>query len=169
MATKKTTARKTTDGKSTKGGKTKVNSATPFLWYQQGADEAARFYVSLFQGARITGTSPMSTSFRIAGTDFIALNGGPSYKLTPAFSIMVEVNTQDEIDRLWGALTANGGREDRCGWLVDKFGLSWQVIPKKLPKLLFHKDPQVAQRAMEAMLKMQKIDIAAVERAARGK
>ncbi|HEV8360197.1 MAG TPA: VOC family protein [Candidatus Thermoplasmatota archaeon] len=164
MATK--TTKRTTKSK---GAKVKANSITPFLWYERGAEEAARFYVSLVAGSRIKETSPMSTSFSLGGQDFIAFNGGPDLKLNPAFSVFVEVNTQDEIDTLWEQLTADGGEESRCGWLVDRFGLSWQIIPKALPKLLFHKDPGVRERAMQAMLKMQKIDLAELQAAAKGR
>jgi predicted 3-demethylubiquinone-9 3-methyltransferase (glyoxalase superfamily) len=164
MATKK----RTTRARGAKGAKVKVNRVTPFLWYERDADAAARFYVSLFQGSRIRSQGPMSTSFSLAGQDFIAFNGGRDLRLNPAFSMFVEVTTQEEVDRLWTALTADGGEEGRCGWLVDRYGLSWQVIPKRLPQLLFHKDPKMAQRAMQAMLKMGKIDVAELEAAARG-
>lgn len=148
--------------------KIEVDAVTPFLWFEKGAEEAARFYVSLFRGSRLTRTSPMSVEFNLAGTDFYALNGGPSYKLTPAFSFFVSVDTQADVDALWETLTADGGEESMCGWLVDRFGVSWQIIPKRLPQLLFHKDPKVAQRATRAMLQMRKIDIAALEKAAKG-
>lgn len=151
------------------GTKIAVKGITPFLWFKDNAQEAAEFYVALFKGSKIRSRSPQSVEFTLAGQDFYALNGGPHYQLTPAYSMFVEVTTQQEVDYLWNALTADGGQESMCGWLVDKFGLSWQVIPTKLPKLLYHKDPGVAQRAMEAMLKMQKIDIATLERAAKGK
>ena len=144
-----------------------VQGITPFLWFDDDAEEAARFYVSIFKGSRILSASPMSVEFNLAGQDFYALNGGPAYKLTPAFSMFVSVKTQEDVDRLWETLT-KGGQESRCGWLVDKFGLSWQIIPARLPQLLGHKDPEVAQRAMQAMLKMTKIDIAALDEAARG-
>lgn len=166
MRTKTTTRRA---GKATKGARVRASSVRPFLWFERGAEEAARFYVSLLAGSRVTGSSPMSTSFRLAGQDFVAFNGGRDLRLNPAFSIMVEVRTQAEVDRLWDALTADGGEESRCGWLVDRFGLSWQVIPRRLPQLLFHKDPAVAQRATQAMLKMRKIDLAELEAAARGR
>jgi predicted 3-demethylubiquinone-9 3-methyltransferase (glyoxalase superfamily) len=146
-----------------------VESVTPFLWFDSGAEEAARFYVSLIKGSKIVSASPMSVEFNLAGQEFYALNGGPHYELTPAFSIFVTVKTQDEVDFLWDALTKDGGEESRCGWLVDKFGVSWQVIPKRLPQLLSHKNPKVAQRAMEAMMKMGKIDIATLDKAARAK
>ena len=130
----------------------------------------ANFYVSLFKNSKIghiarygeAGPGPkgsvLSVTFRLEGQEFFALNGGPHYKFTPAISLFVNCETQEEVDQLWAKLSA-GGREDRCGWLQDKYGLSWQIIPKVLGELLGHKDPQVAQRAMQAMLKMSKIDI----------
>ncbi len=144
-----------------------VQGITPFLWFDDDAEEAARFYVSLFKDSKIVSASPMSVEFNLAGQDFYALNGGPVFKLTPAFSVFVTVKTQKEVDHLWETLS-KGGEKSRCGWLVDRFGLSWQIIPTRLPELLGHKDPEVAQRAMKAMLKMGKIDIAALEKAARG-
>ena len=144
------------------------DNITPCLWFDGNAEEAARFYVSIFKGSRIVSASPMSVEFNLAGTDFYALNGGPTYKLTPAFSMFVTVKTQKQVDHLWGVLTKDGGEESMCGWLVDKFGLSWQIIPKRLPELLGHRKPEVAQRAVQAMLKMRKIDIAALEKAALG-
>jgi predicted 3-demethylubiquinone-9 3-methyltransferase (glyoxalase superfamily) len=150
-----------------KRAKVKARSVTPFLWFQKDAEAAARFYVGLFQDARVLDANPMSVSFRIAGTDFIAFNGGPDLELNPAYSMFVEVDTQEQVDRLWAALT-EGGEESRCGWLVDKFGLSWQIIPKRLPQLLYHKDPEVAQRALQAMLTMRKIEVAELEAAAKG-
>lgn len=145
-----------------------VQGITPFLWFDDDAEEAARFYVSIFKGSKIVSATPMSVEFNLAGQDFYALNGGPTYKLTPAFSMFVRVKTQKEVDYLWETLS-KGGEKSMCGWLVDKFGLSWQIIPTRLPELLGHKDPEVAQRAMQAMLKMRKIDIAALENAARGR
>ena len=148
-----------------------------FLWYDTQAEEAANFYVSLFKNSKIghiarygeAGPGPkgsaMSVTFQLEGQEFFALNGGPHYKFTPAISLFVNCESQEEVDQLWAKLSA-GGREDRCGWLQDKYGLSWQIIPKVLGELLGHKDPQVAQRAMQAMLKMSKIDIHALQQAA---
>jgi predicted 3-demethylubiquinone-9 3-methyltransferase (glyoxalase superfamily) len=144
-----------------------VQGITPFLWFEKNAEEAARFYVSIFKGSKILSANPMSVEFNLAGQDFYALNGGPTYKLTPAFSMFVSVKTQKDVDSLWETLS-KGGEKSMCGWLVDRFGVSWQVIPTRLPELLGHKDPAVAQRAVAAMLKMQNIDIAALEKAARG-
>ncbi|HEX2021501.1 MAG TPA: VOC family protein [Candidatus Thermoplasmatota archaeon] len=148
-----------------KTSKVAVEGVTPFLWFEKDAEEAARFYVSVFQGSRIVSASPMSVEFNLAGQDFYALNGGPTYKLTPAYSMFVRVKGQEEVDRLWETLT-EGGEPSMCGWLVDRFGLSWQIIPERLPQLLFHKDPEVARRATQAMLRMTKIDVAALEEAA---
>ena len=148
-----------------------------FLWFNDKAEEAANFYVSLFKNSKILNVtrygeagpgpkgSAMSVTFQLEGQEFYALNGGPHFKFTPAISLFVNCETQAEVDELWEKLSA-GGREDRCGWLQDKYGLSWQIIPTALGKMLGDKDPTKAKRAMEAMLKMQKIDIATLERAA---
>jgi predicted 3-demethylubiquinone-9 3-methyltransferase (glyoxalase superfamily) len=161
------TATKTATKTRASGAKISVNGITPFLWYDDNAEEAARFYVSIFKGSKIVSASPMSVEFNLAGQDVFALNGGPHYKLTPAFSMFVSCRTQKDVDHLWETLS-KGGEKSRCGWLVDKFGLSWQIIPTRLPELLGHKDPDVAQRAAQAMMKMKKIDIKALERAAMG-
>ena len=148
-----------------------MQKVTTFLWYEDQAEEAAKFYVSVFKGAEIVDTMPgpggkaMAATFRIDGQEFIAFNGGPHYKLTPAVSVFVSVETQAEVDELWAKLLAGGGEESQCGWLVDRFGLSWQVIPKKLGQLLSAPDREKAGRAMQAMLKMRKIDIAGLQRA----
>jgi len=151
-----------------------------FLWYDTQAEEAANFYVSLFKNSKIgqiarygeAGPGPkgsvMSVTFQLEGQDFYALNGGPHFKFTPAISLFVNCKTQEEVDQLWEKLSA-GGRQDRCGWLQDKYGLSWQIIPKVLGELLGHKDPQIARRVMQAMLQMTKIDIRALQHAAEAK
>jgi predicted 3-demethylubiquinone-9 3-methyltransferase (glyoxalase superfamily) len=143
---------------------------TPFLWFDSNAEEAADFYVSVFPNSRKlselrnTGDAPgpkggvLTVSFELDGLRFTALNGGPAYQFTPAISFAVRCDTQQEIDDYWSKLTA-GGKEIQCGWLVDKFGLSWQIVPARLPELL--KD----SRAMQAMMKMKKLDIAELERA----
>jgi len=148
-----------------------------FLWYDTQAEEAANFYVSIFKNSKIGkisrygegGPGPqgsvMGVTFQLEDQEFFALNGGPHFKFTPAISLFVNCETQEEVDALWEKLSA-GGRTDRCGWLQDKFGLSWQIIPKVLGELLGHKDPQVAKRAMQAMLQMSKIDIRALQQAA---
>jgi predicted 3-demethylubiquinone-9 3-methyltransferase (glyoxalase superfamily) len=132
------------------------NKVTPFLWFDSNAEAAARFYVSLFPGSKITSTSPMSVTFELEGRPYFALNGGPSYRLSPAFSMYVSCKDQAEIDHFWSALLSDGGEPSRCGWLVDRFGLSWQVIPEELPRLI--SDP----RGLQAMLKMTKIDLSAL-------
>jgi predicted 3-demethylubiquinone-9 3-methyltransferase (glyoxalase superfamily) len=152
-------------------GKQKV---TPFLWYDGTAEEAANFYVTLFKNSKVTGKTPgpggkpMTVTFTLDGQPYIALNGGPHYRLNAAFSLFVDCEDQGEVDDLWGKLTANGGRENQCGWLIDKFGLSWQIIPKALTRLMSDPDPAKSKRVVDAMLKMQKIDVPTLEKAHRG-
>src|SRR5688572_19180049 len=138
---------------------------TPFLWFDGNAEEAAKYYVSIFKNGKITGVtrfganeSVMTVSFELEGQKFIALNGGPKFKFTPAFSLFVDCEDQAEIDRLWAALTEGGG-EDMCGWLRDKYGMSWQIIPSCLGDLL------QKPGAVEAMLQMRKLDIEALRKA----
>ncbi len=151
----------------------------PCLWYDMNAEEAANFYVSLLPDSRIvnvqrspadTPSGPAGTvlvvEFILAGEEYIGLNGGPQFPHTEAFSLQVQTEDQAETDRLWDALTANGGEESVCGWLKDRWGLSWQITPRRLLELMADKDEGRARRAMDAMLKMRKIDIAEVERAA---
>ena len=139
-----------------------------FLWFDSNANEAAQFYCSVFPDAKITSTSPMSSSFQIADQRFVAFNGGPHYQLSPAVSVFISVDSQAEIDALWTRFLETGGKESRCGWLVDKFGLSWQIIPKQLLALISDSDPAKAKRAVQAMMTMAKIDIAAIQRAHAG-
>ncbi len=142
---------------------------TPFLWFKAGqAEEAARFYVSLLDGSRVLDVNPMVTTFELAGQRYSALNGNPGQPFTEAFSLMVECVDQPEVDRLWDTLTSNGGKPGRCGWCTDKFGVSWQIIPRALMELLGERDPQKAARVREAMLAMNKIDVAALRRAHAG-
>jgi predicted 3-demethylubiquinone-9 3-methyltransferase (glyoxalase superfamily) len=153
---------------------------TPFLWFDAQAEEAALFYVSLFPDSRIesltryseAGPGPvgsaMTVEFSLRGRRFVALNGGPVFSFTPAVSFVVDCEDQAEIDRYWSALSA-GGSEGQCGWLTDKFGLSWQIVPKALGRILGDPDPERARRATEAMLKMKKLSIAELEAAAGGK
>jgi predicted 3-demethylubiquinone-9 3-methyltransferase (glyoxalase superfamily) len=146
--------------------KLSTHKVTPFLWFEDQAEAAAKFYVSLFPRSRITsiarrGRKAFTVSFELDGTPFVALNGGPHFKLTPAFSLFVSCRDQREIDSLWKKLLRGGGEPSRCGWLVDRFGLSWQVIPEQLPALV--SDP----RGMAAMLAMEKIDLAALRAAVR--
>jgi predicted 3-demethylubiquinone-9 3-methyltransferase (glyoxalase superfamily) len=149
---------------------------TPFLWYDGQAEEAANLYVSLFPNSRIlnatrygaAGPGPqgsvMTVSFELDGLRFIALNGGPHYKFTEAVSFSVDCSTQDEVDRYWNALS-EGGEQGPCGWLKDRFGLSWQVNPSALGEMLGDPDPKKSKRVMEAMLKMKKIVIADLRKA----
>lgn len=147
-----------------------MQKIVPFLWFDDKAEEAANFYVSIFKNSKIVSVtrygaagpgpkgSVMSVTFELEGQPFYALNGGPQFKFTPAISLFVNCETQQEVDELWKKLTA-GGREDQCGWLQDKYGLSWQIVPTALGKMLGDKDAAKANRAMQAMLQMKKIDI----------
>jgi len=151
---------------------------TPCLWFDSQAEEAATLYVSLFDDAEVTdvrhldgtpsGDNVALVFFRLEGQSFTAINGGPQFPFTEAVSFSVSCPDQAEVDRLWKALTADGGEEGQCGWLKDRFGLSWQIIPDRMGELLSDPDPQRAGRAMQAMLKMQKIEIQALEDAANG-
>ena len=158
-----------------------MQKITPFLWFDGQAEEAARFYVSLFPDSRIervtrspadTPSGPagmvITVEFTLAGTRFVALNGGPMYRFTEAVSFQIACADQAEVDRLWSALS-EGGTESQCGWLKDRWGLSWQIVPTRLHQLLADPDPKRARRAAEAMLKMKKLDIAGMERAADGR
>ena len=154
----------------------------PCLWYDGDAEEAANFYVTLLPDSRIDNVqrSPadnpsmkagavLVVEFTLAGQRYIGLNGGPQFKFTEAVSFQVRTEDQAETDRLWNALVGNGGEESQCGWLKDKWGLSWQITPKRLLELMGDSDRERARRAMEEMLTQRKIDIAAIERAADGK
>ncbi len=148
-----------------------MNKITPFLWFDTQAEEAMNFYVSIFKNSKVGSISRagdngpvFSVTFELEGQEFFALNGGPEYSFTPAISLFVNCNSQEEVDELWAKLT-EGGQGDRCGWLKDKYGLSWQIIPTALGEMLGDKDPEKAQRVMQAMLQMGKIDIAGLKRA----
>ena len=141
---------------------------TTFLWFDDNAAAAAQFYVSIFKNSRIVSASPMAVNFQLEGQQFTGLNGGPRFTFTEAISLFVSCETQREVDDLWSKLTADGGEESMCGWLKDKYGLSWQIIPTALLRGLSDPDRGTAQRVMQAMLTMRKIDIAALERARRG-
>lgn len=145
-----------------------MQKITPFLWFDGKAQEAAKFYTSIFKNSRIHSSSPMSATFELDGTKFIALNGGPMFQFTPAISFYVNCETQREIDYFWEKLSA-GGEPGKCGWLKDKFGVSWQIIPPILGKLISDDDEQKSGRAMQAMLQMTKIDIKALKQAYEGK
>jgi predicted 3-demethylubiquinone-9 3-methyltransferase (glyoxalase superfamily) len=152
---------------------------TPFLWFDHQAEEAVNFYTSIFRNSTIesvtrygeTGPGPkgsvMTIAFQLQGQQFVALNGGPTFKFTEAVSFVVNCEIQEEIDEYWAKLQAGGGKEVECGWLKDKYGLSWQIVPTVLLKLLGDKDAEKADRVMKAMMTMKKIDIAALEAAAR--
>jgi predicted 3-demethylubiquinone-9 3-methyltransferase (glyoxalase superfamily) len=147
-----------------------MQKITPFLWFDSQAEQAANFYVSLFKDSRITNVSRygeggpgpqgsvMAVNFQLEGQDFSALNGGPEFQFTPAISFFVDCATQEEVDRLWDKLT-EGGEEVQCGWLKDKYGLSWQIVPSGLNDLLNGRDAAGSRRAMQAMLQMKKIDL----------
>ena len=140
---------------------------TPFLWFEKDAEKAAEFYVSLFPGSRVLQASPMVTTFELAGVQFMALNGGPTFTLNESFSMFISCEDQREVDALWDALLKDGGTPSQCGWLKDRFGLSWQVVPKAFMKLASDPNPKKSQAVMQAMLKMVKLDIATLERAHR--
>ena len=151
---------------------------TPFLWYNTQAEEAMNLYVSIFKNAKAgpIGRSPaappgangvMSVTFELEGQRFMALNGGPAHPFTPAISLFVDCETQLDVDDLWNRFT-DGGKPGRCGWLTDKFGLSWQIIPKGLGEMLSDPDPVRAQRVLQAMLRMNKIDLGGLKRAYAG-
>ncbi len=148
----------------------RMQKITTFLWFDDKAEEAANFYVSFFKNSKIetisrygdAGPGPKGTvmivTFQLDGQEFTALNGGPQFTFTPAISLLVNCETQEEVDELWEKLSA-GGRKDRCGWLQDKYGLSWQIIPTVLGKLMSDPDPAKSSRVMKAMLQMDKLDI----------
>lgn len=154
-----------------------MQKITPFLWFDTEGEDAAKFYTSVFPNSKIgeisrygsAGPRPegtvMTVSFELDGQRFVALNGGPEFTFSEAVSFLVNCDTQDEVDSYWSALS-EGGEEGPCGWLKDKFGLSWQIVPKRLPELLADPDRERAQRVMEAMLKMRKIEVHELERAA---
>jgi predicted 3-demethylubiquinone-9 3-methyltransferase (glyoxalase superfamily) len=161
-----------------------ANKITPCLWFDSEAEEAANFYASLFKNSKIGAVSRygnegqeihgqkagkvMTVEFELEGLKFLALNGGPVFKFNEAVSLQIHCQTQDEVDYFWSKLTGGGGKESQCGWLKDRFGLSWQIIPDALPQLLKSKDAATGDRVMKAMLQMKKIDIATLERAAAG-
>ena len=152
------------------------------LWFDTQAEEAAKFYVSILPNSRITNTSyypegppdpsragtVLTVSFILDGREFMALNGGPQYTFNPAVSLVVNCDTQDEVDALWAKLTA-GGQEVQCGWLTDRFGLSWQIVPREFIRMITGPDKAAAQRAVQAMLSMKKLDVAVLRKAYEGK
>lgn len=158
-----------------------IQKIKPFLWYDTQAEEAAKYYCSIFKNSKLLNVerypegspggmagSVMIVSFELEGIEFVALNAGPTFKFTEAISFVVSTESQEETDHYWNKLTADGGQESACGWLKDKFGLSWQITPKRLIELISSKDKATATRAMQSMMTMRKIDIATIERAAKG-
>src|SRR5438445_2615827 len=153
-----------------------MQKITPFLWFDDKAEEAMNFYVSIFKNSKVVrvsrygeaGPGPkgtvMSATFQLDGQDFFALNGGPQFTFTSAISFFVNCETQQEVDELWEKLS-EGGKKERCGWLKDKYGLSWQIIPSVLGKMLQDQDPEKSKRVMQAMLQMDKIDIKTLQQA----
>jgi len=147
-----------------------MQKITPFLWFDDKAEEAVNFYVSIFKNSKVLGISRygdagpgpkgtvMVAKFQLEGHEFIALNGGPQFKFTEAISFLVNCESQEEVDKFWEKLS-EGGKESQCGWLKDKYGLSWQIVPTVLGEMLKDKDPEKSKRVMQAMLQMQKIDI----------
>jgi predicted 3-demethylubiquinone-9 3-methyltransferase (glyoxalase superfamily) len=156
-----------------------MQKITPFLWFNDKAEEAMNYYVSIFKNSTVlsvtrygeAGPGPkgtvMTASFQLDGQEFIALNGGPRFTFSPAVSFVVNCQTQEEVDDLWEKLS-RGGRTDQCGWLQDRYGLSWQIVPTVLPQLLGDKDPAKSHRVMKAMLQMTKIDIKRLKEAYQG-
>ena len=161
-----------------------MQKITPFLWFDHEAEEAAKFYVSIFKNSRVGAItryneessraagrpagSVMTVAFELDGQHFTALNGGPQFTFTEAMSLVVHCDTQEEVDHFWGKLTA-GGQEVQCGWLKDRYGVSWQITPRVLPEMLQDKDPARARRVMAAMLTMKKLDMSALQRAYEGR
>ena len=156
-----------------------MQKITPFLWFDGKAEEAVNFYTSIFKNAKVgsitrygeEGPGPkgtvMTASFQLEGQEFVALNGGPEYKFIPAISFVVNCKTQEEVDEFWETLS-KGGEPVQCGWLTDKYGVSWQIVPTILVEMLQDKDPEKSKRVMQAMLQMIKIDINGLKRAYEG-
>jgi len=150
-----------------------MQKITPFLWFNNNAEEAMNFYVSVFKDASINnvhkmGDKVLTASFTINGQEFMVLNGGPLFKFNESVSFFVNCADQAEVDYLWESLTADGGQESQCGWLKDKYGLSWQIVPQMLGSVLWGTDKEASQRAMQAMMQMGKLDIANLQAAYNG-
>ena len=155
-----------------------MQKITPFLWFDSQAEEAANFYVSIFKNSKVgtisrygdSGPRPkgsvMTVAFELDGENFTALNGGPIFKFTEAISLVVNCESQEEIDYFWEKLTADGGQEVECGWLKDKYGLSWQIVPTILWELVKSDDPKKSERVMKALMQMKKLDISKLKEAA---
>ncbi|MGH7616907.1 MAG: VOC family protein [Gemmatimonadaceae bacterium] len=154
-----------------------MQAITPFLWFNDQAEDAMNYYVAIFPNSRVKNVTRygenmprpagtvMTANFELNGVEFVALNGGPQFNFTEAVSFVVSCDTQAEVDRYWNSLTANGGQPSQCGWLKDKYGLSWQIVPKVLSELLTDKDQAKAKRVTAALMKMSKLDIAALQNA----
>jgi predicted 3-demethylubiquinone-9 3-methyltransferase (glyoxalase superfamily) len=145
-----------------------MRNITPFLWFDGKAEEAAKFYTSIFENSKIVSVTQMSATFQLEGLEFIAFNGGPMFTFSPAVSFFVRCETQEEIDCLWEKLSA-GGETQKCGWLKDKFGISWQIVPPILGEFLNDEDDEKSNSVMEAMMKMSKLDIKELKEAYEGK
>jgi predicted 3-demethylubiquinone-9 3-methyltransferase (glyoxalase superfamily) len=161
-----------------------MQKITPFLWFDNNAEEAVNFYVSIFKNSKVGKVtryneasskaagrpegSVMTMEFQLEGQNFVAINAGPHFKFTEAISFVVDCGSQEEVDYFWEKLTADGGQESQCGWLKDKYGLSWQITPRVLIEMIGDKDPQKSQRVMQAMLQMKKIDIPTLKQAYEG-
>lgn len=141
-----------------------MQKITPFLWFDGKAEEAAKFYVSVIKNSKVTSVTPMIVTFVLDGQEFMALNGGSQFKFNEAISLFVNCESQEEVDELWEK-PSEEGKKGQCGWLKDKYGLSWQIIPSALGEMMGDKDPQKAKRVMESMLQMTKIDIAKLREA----
>ncbi len=140
-----------------------INKVTTFLWFNNQAEEAAKFYCSIFKDSKIINANPMMATFELEGQRFTAANFGPQFKFNEAISVFVNCETQEEVDFFWNKLTADGGKEGQCGWLKDKFGLSWQIVPTILSKLM--SDPAKQEKVTKAFMQMTKFDIAALKNA----
>jgi predicted 3-demethylubiquinone-9 3-methyltransferase (glyoxalase superfamily) len=157
-----------------------MQKITPFLWFDTQAEEAANFYISIFKNSKMHkinrwgegGQAPkgmvMSVTFQLDGQEFMALNGGPHFTFTPAISLFVNCETQEEVDELWEKLSS-GGKKERCGWLKDKYGLSWQIVPAMLGRMMQDKDPEKSKRVMNALMGMDKLEINALQQAYEGR
>jgi predicted 3-demethylubiquinone-9 3-methyltransferase (glyoxalase superfamily) len=148
-----------------------MKKITPFLWFDTQAEDAMNFYMSLFKNSKVLGVSrgpdgrAVSVNFELEGQEFVGYNAGPEFKFNEAISFFVDCKTQAEVDDLWNKLSADGGEESQCGWVKDRFGLWWQIVPARLMELMSDPDPAKAQRVVQAMLKMHKIDVAGLEQA----
>jgi predicted 3-demethylubiquinone-9 3-methyltransferase (glyoxalase superfamily) len=138
---------------------------TPFLWFDHNAEEAVKFYTAIFKHSKVIQLHSMVSTFELDGQRFMALNGGPHFKFTEAISLFVNCDTQEEVDYYWERLLRGGGKEERCGWLKDKFGLSWQIVPAILGELMSDPDPKKTEQVMQAVLKMIKLDMNALKKA----